>query len=153
MEHFRNNLKRERLLEERYTEIDRENQVLLKKMADQMKKPNPYANQPMESKPASLNRTNRKKELMEITKENRRMLKAIQQVKPVYSVKALDDNYKKSETLLRNCSSYPVITRQPRDRGTQSVLIELEPDQEDPWGMTGSMQGSPQAGGQDLDDQ
>jgi len=149
MDHFKNNLKRERLLEDRYTEIDRENQVLLKKMADHMKKPNPYTKEGDGNKPASMNRNLRKKELMDITRENRRMLKAIQGVKPVYSVKAMDENYKKSETLLRNCSSYPVITRQPRDRGTQSVLMQLEPEDDDL-----SRQGSPQLyGGEDQDEQ
>jgi len=151
MDHFRNNLKRERLLEDRYTEIDRENQVLLKKMSDHMKKPNQYLKEGPENKPTSLNRTGRKRELLEITKENRRMLKAIQGVKPVYSVKSWDGDYKKSEVLLRNCSSYPVITRQPRERSTSSVLMQLDPEADG--GMSHSRQGSPQLlSGQDQDD-
>merc|ERR1719188_1665672 len=67
MDHFRNNLKKERLLEDRYMEIDRENSMLLKKMSDQMNKPNPYANLSTAAKPASLNRDKRKQELMAIT--------------------------------------------------------------------------------------
>uniref|UniRef100_A0A7S1LHX9 Uncharacterized protein n=1 Tax=Alexandrium catenella TaxID=2925 RepID=A0A7S1LHX9_ALECA len=153
MDHFRNNLKRERLLEDRYVEIDRENQVLLKKMSDQMKKPNPYLKEGPENKPTSLNRTSRKKELQSITKENRRMLKAIQEVKPVYSVKNWDENYKKSAVLLRNCSSYPVITRLPRERSTSSVLMQLDPEADGSGSLSHSRQGSPQIrSGEDHDD-
>merc|ERR1719419_799731 len=36
MDHVRNNLKREQMLEERYSEIDRENRILLRKMSEIM---------------------------------------------------------------------------------------------------------------------
>ncbi|CAL1166791.1 unnamed protein product [Cladocopium goreaui] len=39
MDHFRSNLKKERLLEDRYMEIDRQNRVLLKRMSEAMRKP------------------------------------------------------------------------------------------------------------------
>ena len=39
LQHLRNNLKREQLLEDRYMEIDRENRILLQKMSDVMRKP------------------------------------------------------------------------------------------------------------------
>merc|ERR1712113_42784 len=107
MDHFRTNLKRERLLEDRYMEIDRENQVLLSKMSAHMKKPNPYTKDEVDNKPTSMNRQGRKKELLEITKENQRMLRAIQGVKPVYSAKAWDKNFKDTEVLVRNCCAYP----------------------------------------------
>jgi len=154
MDHLRTNHKRERLLEDRYVEIDRDNQVLLKKMADAMRKPNPYTKEGPENKPTSLNRTGRKKELLEITKENRRMLKAIQGVKPVYNAKSWDDSYKKSETLLRNCSSYPVITRLPRERSSPSILMQLDTEADAGYAtgnVSGSRQGSPSRGGQDPD--
>merc|ERR1719401_39447 len=115
MDHFRNNLKKERLLEDRYMEIDRENSILLKKMSDHMNKPNPYANLKNGEKPASLNRDKRKQELLQITKENHRMLKSIQEFQPVYSVKRWEDNYRRSEVHLRNCSAYPVVTRMARN--------------------------------------
>jgi E3 ubiquitin-protein ligase TRIP12 len=128
MDHFRNNLKKERLLEDRYMEIDRENSILLKKMSEQMNKPNPYANLGRETKPASLNRDKRKQELLEITKENHRMLKSIQEVQPVYSAKRWEDNYRKSEVHLRNCSAYPVVTRMTRNASAPSVLVQLAPE-------------------------
>eukprot|EP00913_Durusdinium_trenchii_P004765 g4425.t1 len=39
LDHVRNNLKREQLLEERYHAIDRDNRILLQKMSDIMKTP------------------------------------------------------------------------------------------------------------------
>merc|ERR1719188_2208561 len=128
MDHFRNNLKKERLLEDRYMEIDRENSILLKKMSEHMNKPNPYANLGKETKPASLNRDKRKQELLDITKENHRMLKSIQSVQPVYSVQRWEDHYRKSEVHLRNCSAYPVVTRMARNASAPSVLVQLAPE-------------------------
>merc|ERR1719401_2028336 len=128
MDHFRNNLKKERLLEDRYTEIDGENSILLKKMSEQMNKPNPYANLSNESKPASLNRDKRKQELLAITKENHRMLKSIQEVQPVYSSKKWEDNYRRSEVHLRNCCAYPIVTRMARNASAPSVLVQLAPE-------------------------
>merc|ERR1719188_298047 len=122
MDHFRTNLKKERLLEDRYMEIDRENAILLKKMEEHIKKPNPYTKGGDKEKPASLNRDKRKHDLLEITKENHRMLKSIQEVQPVYSTKKWEDNYRKSEVLLRNCASYPIITRMSRSSSSPSVL-------------------------------
>lgn len=128
MDHFRINLKKEQLLEERYTEIDRENQVLLRKMAEAMRKPNPYTDEPRESRPTSLNRTGRKKELLRITQENQRMLRAIQQVQPVYSHKRWEEDFRKSEVLLHNCCAYPVVTRLQRDKSAPSILMRLASD-------------------------
>lgn len=128
MVHFRTNLKRERLLEERYMEIDRENQVLLKKMSEAMKKPNPYIVEKADNKPTTLNRQGRKAELIRITQENHRMLKAIQTTKPVYSTKAWEDSYRKSEVLLKNVCSYPVVTRLTRERSAPSVLMSIAPE-------------------------
>jgi len=152
MNHFRTNLKRERLLEDRYMEIDRENQVLLKKMSAAMKKPNPYTTQAATHKPQSLNRLGRKMELVRITQENQRMLKAIQAVKPVYDSKKWENNYRKSEVLLKNCCSYPVVTRLPRQGSAPSVLMSIGSE---PGGdASGSRVGSPindnsGAGGED----
>jgi len=129
MDHFRTNLKKERLLEDRYMEIDRENGILLKKMEEHVKKPNPYLKKGDDNKPASLNRDKRKHDLLAITKENSRILKSIQEVQPVYSTKKWEDNYRKSEVLLRNCSAYPVITRMSRSSSSPSVLVPLAPEE------------------------
>lgn len=126
MNHFRVNLKKERQLEDRYTEIDRENQALLKKMSEAMKKPNPYIDKPDSNKPSSMNRQSRKVDLIRITQENQRMLKAIQGTKPVYNAQTWEESYRKSEVKLRNCASYPIITRMPRQKSSPSVLMSLD---------------------------
>eukprot|EP00435_Cladocopium_sp_Y103_P012135 s282_g3.t1 len=78
MDHFRSNLKKERLLEDRYMEIDRQNRVLLKRMSEAMRKPNPYVVEKKEAAPPSLNRSGRKMEMVRITKDNARLLRSIQ---------------------------------------------------------------------------
>jgi len=150
MDHFRTNLKKERLLEERYMEIDRENRVLLKKMSEAMRKPNPYTTVPKESRPVSLNRTGRKMELIRITKDNARLLKSIQSVEPVYNHKKWEEHYAKSAHHLKNCCAYPVITRMSRNESAPSVLMHMPPDQSDMM-STGMSQGaaSPTGGGED----
>lgn len=141
MNHFRVNLKRERLLEDRYMEIDRENQILIKKMSDAMKKPNSYIKEPAGggNVPTTLNRQGRKADLIRITTENQRMLKAIQSAKPVYSTKSWEASYRNSEVLLKNCSTYPVITRIAREQSAPSILVSLRPDE---MGQTGGSMGS-----------
>jgi E3 ubiquitin-protein ligase TRIP12 len=127
MDHIRNNLKKEQLLEGKYMEIDRENRILLRKMSDMMKKPNPYtAKQGSNFDAPSLNKDGRKQALLQITKDNQRLLKSIQEVQPVYSHKKWEENYRKSAVLLRNCATYPVITRLPRQRSSPSVLMRME---------------------------
>jgi len=130
MDHFRVNLKKERLLEDRYMEIDRENGILMKKMSQAMKKPNTYTDKPDANKPASMNKQARKHDLIRITQENQRMLKAIHSTKPVYDTKRWEESYRKSEALVRNCSTYPVITRLPRDKSAPSIMMSLSPDED-----------------------
>lgn len=123
---MKTNLKKERLLEERYTEIDRENQHLLRKMADAMKQ-KPYERKDESRHTITLNRSGRKAELLRITKENHRMLKSIQEVQPVYSAKKWEKHFKDSEYHLKNRCTYPVITRLPRVRSEPSVLLPMDP--------------------------
>lgn len=126
MDHIRNNLKKEQLLEGRYMEIDRENRILLRKMSDMMKKPNPYTSGEAKAPHQSMNKDGRKQHLLAITKENQRLLRSIQEVQPVYSTKRLEENYRNSGVLLRNCCTYPVITRLPRQNSSPSILMRME---------------------------
>jgi E3 ubiquitin-protein ligase TRIP12 len=107
LDHLRNNLKREQLLEERYYEIDRENRILLSKMSDMRN--TSYTNDRAKSGPPSLNRDSRKTELMRITQENQAILKRIQQAQPVYNHVAWEDSYRRSGTYLRNTAEYPIV--------------------------------------------
>jgi E3 ubiquitin-protein ligase TRIP12 len=128
LDSVRNNLKKERLLEDRYAEIDRENQHLLKKMADIMKQPSAYTTEASKNLPTSMNKSGRKKDLLEITKENRRMLKAIQGAAPIYSQQKWEKHWQQSHTHLKNCCSYPIVTRMSRNQSAPSRLVPLQPE-------------------------
>jgi len=128
MDHFRSNLKKERLLEDRYMEIDRQNRVLLKRMSEAMRKPNPYVVEKKEAAPPSLNRSGRKMEMIRITKDNARLLRSIQKVQPVYSHKKWEEHYQKSGRHLKNCCAYPVVTRMSRGTSAPSVMMQIASD-------------------------
>mmetsp|Transcript_19686 Transcript_19686/g.45940 ORF Transcript_19686/g.45940 Transcript_19686/m.45940 type:complete len:320 (+) Transcript_19686:125-1084(+) len=130
VDHIHNNLKRERLLETRYQEIDLENKQLLRKMSEIMKKPCDYLKLQQNQKPKTLNFTGRKKELLEITKENQRLLRSIQSAQPVYSSARWDEDWQRSERLVRNCSQYPVITRMSRNKSAPNMFMSLPPEQQ-----------------------
>merc|ERR1712032_1164930 len=100
----------------------------LKKMSEVMKQPNPYTTDKHVPGPKSVNKDGRKHELQRITKENQRILKAIQDVEPVYNHRKWEQSFAKSAVLLQNCSTYPVITRMSRKQSAPSVLMRLGQD-------------------------
>jgi len=111
------------MLEERYTEIDRENRILLKKMTDIAKHqhiPQLSARQPG---PQSLNREARKKELLRITKDNQSILKRIQQAQPVYNHVELEGTHRRNLSYLKNCSEFPLVLRSARGRPSELVPL------------------------------
>merc|ERR1719362_2194676 len=117
------NLKKEQMLEERYTEIDRENRILLKKMSDIAKQTPP--NSARLSGPNSLNQNARKRELLRITSDNQAILKRIQQAQPVYNHVEMQGEHRKQQTYLRNCTEFPLVLRTAR--GRPSELVPLSP--------------------------
>lgn len=128
MEHVRNNLKKEQQLEERYSEIDRENRILLKKMTEIMRQQAPEtAREKRQPGPQSLNRDARKKELLRITKENQSILKRIQQAQPVYNHIEWEGNNRKNLVYLKNSAEYPLVLRSARGPGKSSELVALDP--------------------------
>jgi len=80
------NAKKDAILERRYTEIERENRILLEKMSNIMQNPRPNLYNPMRVEKSSLNRVQRKHELMKITVENQAILRRLQEKQPTYSV-------------------------------------------------------------------
>mmetsp|Transcript_4759 Transcript_4759/g.15657 ORF Transcript_4759/g.15657 Transcript_4759/m.15657 type:complete len:387 (+) Transcript_4759:54-1214(+) len=136
MDHVRNNLKREQLLEERYSEIDRENRILLKKMSEIMQNGSLATPRPDDRRtpgPMSLNRDARKKELLRITKDNQNILRRIQQAQPVYNHVEMEGGFKKNVNYLKNCAEYPLVLRTPRSaRGfganASSELVRIQED-------------------------
>jgi E3 ubiquitin-protein ligase TRIP12 len=134
MAHITGNLKKEQLLEERYTEIDRENRILLKKMSDIMKQPAVGTMTPREARPVSLasgptslNRDARKKELVRITKENQLILKRIQQAQPVYNHVEWEGANRRNIQYVRNCAEHPLVLRSARGRPSEMVRLDDGP--------------------------
>lgn len=115
LDHVRNNLKREQLLEERYHAIDRDNRILLQKMSDIMKTPSVKSGATRSySGPVSLVRDARKAELSRITQENHAILKRIQQAQPVYNHVEWDDSYRKSLVYMKNGCEYPLALKKKK---------------------------------------
>lgn len=123
MDHIRNNLKREQMLEERYSEIDHENRILLKKMSDIMKSQNstPRSEQ---LGPHSLNRDFRKKELLRITRENQSILKRIQQAQPQINHVQFEIEHRRNREYVKNCAEYPQvrISKRPQPLASSELL-------------------------------
>lgn len=133
LDHVRNNLKGEQLLEDRYREIDKENRILLQKMSDVMRQQTPGQTPRAKSGPPSMNRDARKTELMRITQDNFAILKRIQQAQPVYNHIAWEDAYRKNFGYLKNASEFPVVLNRKTsashvgsDTPTQSGNVALD---------------------------
>mmetsp|Transcript_81321 Transcript_81321/g.143483 ORF Transcript_81321/g.143483 Transcript_81321/m.143483 type:complete len:304 (-) Transcript_81321:165-1076(-) len=132
LEHVKVNLKKEQMMEDRYTEIDRDNRILLKKMTEIMKQQSTFP--PVDKRvrassagPVSLNKDARKKELMRITKENQNILRRIQQAQPVYNHVEWEDDHKKNASYLKNRCEFPLVLRTPR-MTPRSELVNVAED-------------------------
>lgn len=123
MSHVRKNVKREMREEERYSQIDRDNRLLLKKMTDIARHQGPATDRPG---PTSLNQGTRRRELLRITKENQGILGRIQQAQPVYNRVEWEGSHRQHCAYLKNCTEYPVILKPPRKVNLSSELVPLE---------------------------
>jgi hypothetical protein len=130
LDHLRNNLKREQLLEDRYYTIDRDNKILLQKMSDIMSKTSFMSGTDDRAKSSSLGRDGRKHELMRITKENQALLNRIQQAQPVYNHVSWEDDYKKSGHYFRTKCEYPIVL--PKRQQSRVSLAPLKDRTEKP---------------------
>ena len=104
---LKHNLKKQQLKEERITEIERENRILLEKLTTIMKDQKPFVAVPKETRSRSLNKEFRKRELLKITFENQGILRRIQEQKPCYNHFEWAQNHKQTEHYLKNISQYP----------------------------------------------
>jgi E3 ubiquitin-protein ligase TRIP12 len=130
MDHIRNNLKREQMLEDRYSEIDRENRILLKKMSDIMKTQTTPRTMENCSGPVSLNRDARKKELLRITRDNQHILKRIQQAQPIYNHIQWEAEHRKNQHYAMNCAEYPPQFISRQQMTPRSELLPLPAEDE-----------------------
>lgn len=112
--HLKSRAKKEQMLEDRYTEIERENRILLEKMTSIMQKPNRTTTSfstdrfgPQTANPAkSLNRASRKQELLKITLENQAILRRLQDKGSNYNVAKWEHEHSERQELLKNISEY-----------------------------------------------
>ena len=109
--HLTTRSKPDLLKEERFTEIERENKLLLDKMTRIMKHGSQSsASIPFEKK--SLNKESRKRELLKITMENQAILKRLQEKQSSYNASKWIEERKEQEKIIKNICEYP-YTLQP----------------------------------------
>lgn len=97
--------KKEQLLEDRFTEIERENRILLEKMSHIVNSRHQRSSSSNQKK--SLNVQARKRQNMQIVLENQALLKRLQDKQPSYSVYKWEEERKSTEKRLQNICEYP----------------------------------------------
>ena len=106
--HLTSNKKREQMMEERFTRIERENRLLLEKMSHILSKKTLDNSQ--NYKPVrSLNKSYRKRELQRITLENQEILRRIQQREPNYNHAQWEEDRRQHERYMKNICEYPRV--------------------------------------------
>ncbi|ELU11740.1 hypothetical protein CAPTEDRAFT_112681 [Capitella teleta] len=104
--HLHLKLKKLQLEEERLATIERDNRILLEKMAYIMRTKGRVDNKNgYEYK--SLNREKRMRELLRVTQENQDILRRITAKKPVYSHQKWENDWVGNQQFMDNISSYP----------------------------------------------
>ena len=110
--HLIQNLKKQQMDEERYSQIERDNYLLLDKMSYIMTHPQlldeKYMGPPV-TFGKSLNKEFRKRELMRVTEENLQILRRIQHKEPYYNHLEWEEQARRDEEYLRNCAEYPLV--------------------------------------------
>ncbi|GBG31686.1 Hypothetical Protein FCC1311_079112 [Hondaea fermentalgiana] len=119
----RRNLKKEQLMQERGAAIERENRILLDKMATIMHAKKPAtpgvggdpAGSSRHGAARSLNESYREREMRRIATQNVQILKRIQSSKPTYSAVQWEEERRRNEDILRNMvlykNSLPLLSR------------------------------------------
>jgi len=103
--HLKSNKKKIQVHEDKLTEMERQNRILLDKLTHIMKHNNNDGNH--NNGPKSLNRDLRKRELVKITIENQALLKRLQDKKATYDRNMWENDRKKHELYLKNICEYP----------------------------------------------
>ncbi|ESO83783.1 hypothetical protein LOTGIDRAFT_76553, partial [Lottia gigantea] len=104
--HLHLKLKKFQLEEERLTTIERDNRILLEKMAYIMRtrgridNKNDYVYQ-------SLNREKRQRELLRVAKDNQEILRRITARQPEYSAKKWNDDWQQNQKFMDSISHFP----------------------------------------------
>lgn len=104
--HLHLKLKKLQKEEERMTEIDRENRILLEKMTKRMKTDGELS-RPNKYRVKSLNEPRRNRIEARIQEENKEMVKRIGETKSVYNRDDLEKDWKRSREYMSKISAYP----------------------------------------------
>jgi Hemingway/CFA97 len=102
--HLKFKAKREQIVEDRLTEIERENRILLEKMSSIMSK---KQNKDNPSTVKSLNKNARKEQMRRITLDNQALLKRLQEKNPCYNTHMWEEERRKTEKRLKNMCEFP----------------------------------------------
>eukprot|EP00948_MAST-09A_sp_MAST-9A-sp1_P003571 g3571.t1 len=107
MKHLKNKAKKEQMLEEQFSRIEKENRLLLKKMTEIMSQPPAYVKKQRKT-PAfrSLNTTHRRREILRINQENQALMKRIKSVKPQYDHKVWERQSKVQHNYAKSISNF-----------------------------------------------
>jgi len=103
--HLKSNKKKIQVHEDKLSEMERQNRILLDKLTHIMKTNNHDGKNT--AGPRSLNRDMRKRELVKITIENQAFLKRLQDQKSTYDRNLWEGDRKKHELYLKNICEYP----------------------------------------------
>jgi hypothetical protein len=117
--HLRVNYKRDQLTEDRCTEIDRANRILLRRMSDIIRKPSTdFPVGSISNSTTSLNRDSRRKELQRITNENMGILKRIERVQPMYDHVKWEQDFRRTRKFMENKCELPVVLNNSQSTNT-----------------------------------
>eukprot|EP00164_Ancoracysta_twista_P003069 GFYU01004093.1.p1 GENE.GFYU01004093.1~~GFYU01004093.1.p1 ORF type:complete len:491 (-),score=140.47 GFYU01004093.1:155-1627(-) len=106
--HLVQNLKKAQIEEDRYVQIERQNRLLLEKMAHIMHKRSSYVVEEPKYR-RSLNAEHRRRELIRISSENQQILNRIRTSKPYYNTSNWEADWAKQQHILRNICQYPPV--------------------------------------------
>jgi len=108
MRHLAVNAKRERMIEERCEEIEKQNKLLLSRMTKIMSSKGVFkrTTEVPPHGPRSLNIGTRRKELMRIVTQNEKILARINSVEPQYNVKSWERDFEKMSAIRESLSNF-----------------------------------------------
>mmetsp|Transcript_13225 Transcript_13225/g.24833 ORF Transcript_13225/g.24833 Transcript_13225/m.24833 type:complete len:187 (+) Transcript_13225:155-715(+) len=105
--HLKSKAKKNALIEDRISQIETENHILLRKMSHIMMNKGAIDNKNENIKYGhSLNKDRRKRELQRITKQNLQILNRIQGAMPTYNHKQWEKEAKENDKILSNISEF-----------------------------------------------
>ena len=120
--HLHMKAKKKQMEEERMAIVERDNRLLVEKMAHVMKGKPSFETTSKTHKKGSLNRTRRQRDLLRVTHENQAILKRIQSKEPEYNHLQWLDQWHVNESYMANISKYPQWNKWKR----QNILAKVK---------------------------